>query len=319
MKHFFKNYFYFFLFSVLIIILAFVFVSLTPSLVNRTNIKSTTGRFGESLLRYREAKEIGSIDVLFLGSSHCYRGFDTRVFKKYGITSFNMGSSSQAPINSFYLLQDYTNIKPKVIVLEVYWAVLQGKGVESSIDLISNTKLSINNFKMALYSKSIMPINSWLYQYIHRIVYPLNKESQMISKNDLYISGGYVKSKKDSNKLISVEFTKSSIKEFTQLNYLDSINSYCNKRNIKLLLVSAPVYKEVYENITNFKEKMNSIENFSDSRNIKFINFNSNELYSEIPWSQKLDWYDNTHLTHRGVEKFNNHFINKYQYLLVRK
>lgn len=37
-----------------------------------------------------------NIDILFMGASHCYRGFDTNVTEEMlGCNTFNLGSSSQ--------------------------------------------------------------------------------------------------------------------------------------------------------------------------------------------------------------------------------
>ena len=46
-------------------------------------------------LRKIDADTTINIDVLVLGSSHAYRGFDPRIFKKAGIKLFNFGSSGQ--------------------------------------------------------------------------------------------------------------------------------------------------------------------------------------------------------------------------------
>ena len=54
-----------------ILILSFVAIAISPKFVHRTNIKSTKGGYGASLLRYREAKSFSEVDLVFLGSSHC--------------------------------------------------------------------------------------------------------------------------------------------------------------------------------------------------------------------------------------------------------
>ena len=46
------------------------------------NLKYSLGNNGHSFLRFKEAKEKRNIDILFLGSSHAYHGFDTRIFEK---------------------------------------------------------------------------------------------------------------------------------------------------------------------------------------------------------------------------------------------
>lgn len=48
-----------------------------------------------SSLMFNDLRKLNNCDILFLGSSHCYRGFDPRVFKNIGYNIFNLGTSSQ--------------------------------------------------------------------------------------------------------------------------------------------------------------------------------------------------------------------------------
>jgi len=320
MKKYFRNTIVFIGLSLICSVLVFTGISLSKSMVLRTNIKSTTGGYGASLLRYREAKRFtrDSIDVLFCGSSHCYRGFDIRIFSKAGISSFNMGSSAQTPLNTFYLLKDFTlNIHPSKIVLEVYWNTLQSKGVESAIDLISNTPLSYSNFKMGINTYSFEPVKTWFYQKIHRIKFPLDQEGLLPSKNDIYISGGFVETKRDTNKYV-LENTnnQTALNSLEQLVYIDSIYKYCKANHIELILINTPVYELVVQSISNYDEKIEEIKQFASYRNLSFIDFNSVELYQYGNWNPRIDWYDDTHLTQRGVVKFNTLFIEKYGVIL---
>lgn len=314
MKLFVKKICLFLMISVLGYSLIFILISFNPQLQIRTNIKSTTGGYGASLLRYREALKPNDIDVLFCGSSHCYRGFDTRIFKKAGIRSFNFGSSAQTPLNTFYLLKDFTaEMHPKKIVLEVYWITLQNRGIESAIDLISNTPLSNNNLKMALFTYSIEPIKTWLFQRIHRLKFSLEKEQLSRSKVDTYISGGFVETSRDTNKFYRNEpDLKQTLKPFVQLQYIDSIINYCQRNKIELILINTPVSEMIIHSILNYDEKINEIKLFASERKLQFIDFNTKENYKIGNWNPAIDWYDDTHLTQRGVEKFNKLLLKKY-------
>lgn len=318
MKVFFKKIFLFSFLAILATSLTFIFIAFTPNLQPRTNIKSTTGGYGASLLRYREALTYGKVDLVFLGSSHCYRGFDPRLFSEAGISSFNLGSSSQSPVNSYYLLKDFSPyLQPKIIILELYWATLNSNGIESSIDIISNSNLSNNNFKMALKSSSISPSLTWLYQKFHRINYPLEKEILLPSKVDCYISGGYVETTRNTNASTIITRNNTILKDFTQLNYVDSIYNFCHSNNIDLFLVIAPVNKAITKSIYNYNNRIEEMEIFAYKRNLIFLDFNSTQLYESVNWDVKGDWYDNSHLTHSGVEKFNHYILENYQELLI--
>lgn len=64
-----------------------------------------------------------SLDILFLGSSHAYRGFDPQQMESsWGIKSFNLGSSGQTPLTSLHVLQNAVlHQQPKMVVIELYF------------------------------------------------------------------------------------------------------------------------------------------------------------------------------------------------------
>src|SRR5688572_16583258 len=94
---------------------------------------------GNTLERHRELAQRGPVDVLFVGSSHSYRSFDPQWFKDRGVTTFNMGTTAQAPVNSYYLLERHLKkLAPKTVVYVLFWGVMSGDGIESFLDLSKN-------------------------------------------------------------------------------------------------------------------------------------------------------------------------------------
>ena len=102
------------------------------------------GSAGQMFNRVNDIPNHHGSDVLFIGSSHTYRGFDTRLFEKAGYKSFNLGSSAQTPMQTELLLHRYLDeINPKSIVFEVYHVLFQNDGIESMADLISNDHIDM--------------------------------------------------------------------------------------------------------------------------------------------------------------------------------
>ena len=99
-----------------------------------TNIPVGVAHRGESsLVRFRELQTVSDVDIIFIGSSHCYRGFDPRIFERLGLKTFNMGSTSQTPLNSYYLIRDKLDqLKPKLVIIELYPVILAGDGAYRS-------------------------------------------------------------------------------------------------------------------------------------------------------------------------------------------
>lgn len=80
-------------------------------------------------ITYHEMYEQDNIDVLFVGSSHCYRSFKPEILdEELGLNTFNVGSSSQFIDGSYMLIREaarYNDIKH--IYLEVYYDVARAE------------------------------------------------------------------------------------------------------------------------------------------------------------------------------------------------
>lgn len=70
-----------------------------------------------------------TLDVLFLGSSHMYKSIMTmEMWNRFGIASYNLGTSEQSIPSSYHLLKMALNRqKPKLVVLDLYMLSLEKK------------------------------------------------------------------------------------------------------------------------------------------------------------------------------------------------
>lgn len=149
---------------------------------------------GNTYNRLKEVKSVSNVQLLFLGSSHSYRGFDTRIFKENGVNTFNLGTTAQSPIQTQLLLKRYLDkLNPELIIFEVYPPTFSVDGVEPSLDVISNDKNDLYSLQMALNTNKIRLYNTLLYASI-RDVFSLNENFKSPTKlgNDTYIKGGFV-------------------------------------------------------------------------------------------------------------------------------
>lgn len=98
------------------------------------------GGAGHSQLRFEEATSQKDVDLLFIGSSHAYRNYDTRIFNKNKLRCFNLGSTAQTPIQTLKILQSLgENLSPKYLIIDFFLPLFYNEGIESSIDLLANT------------------------------------------------------------------------------------------------------------------------------------------------------------------------------------
>lgn len=272
-----------------------------------TNYNVYAGGTGQTLRRFRDIDNATNIDILFLGSSHTYRGFDPRIFASHGYTSFNMGSTSQTPLNTYYLLNKYfKQLRPKLVVLEVYPLLLSKDGIESFYDLVTNSPISYEMAEMAFALKNPHAIHILVKNGLERLRTPLTTINQKVIENEIYISGGYCETNVTKNKS---EFIKGSTEvavSETQLIYLNKIINLLNKTQAKLVIVTQPLPKEYCKTISNYNDVSNKISLLAKDKQLLYIDYNNNK----IKFDSNTDFYDKDHLTSAGVKKYNEILIN---------
>lgn len=305
MNIFIKKILFFFLFLVIFYpIVLFLWGSYTASSIF-PNLISCHGEYSLSHTRFKEAQNFDDVDVLFLGSSHTYRGFDPRIFEKEGIKSFNLGSSSQTPLQTKVLLNRYLEqLNPKLVIYEVYPGTFCIDGVESSLDIILNDENDFNSIKMALFINNIKVYNALIYSIIRDMIGLTSDYNNrpLADGVDHYISGGFVEREIQFNKKINYKSQNWVINE-KQIDVFKKNIDYIKERNIKVVLVQAPITQSLYKSYSNnntFDSLMNSFSEY----------YNFNDI---ICLDDSLHFYDNNHLNKIGVELFDNTLINVFK------
>ncbi|KAA6309773.1 hypothetical protein EZS27_038802, partial [termite gut metagenome] len=252
MQHFIKSIFLFVLYFLgMFCLLIFIHGTFAPDQVNP--FKSSYGHLHS---RLKEVKKIENVDILFLGSSHTYRAFDTRIFQKQGYFTFNLGSSAQTALQTKLLLKKYiTKLNPKLVVFEVNPNTFSNEGIESALDVINNEQLDSALVKM------VFTINH--YKTYRNLIYAFAKDLFKLNVNyhqpvkiaeNTYITGGYVERDLDFFK------EPQNIQKITwkpnkkQLEAFNEIISFFKEQNIYYMLVSTPITQQYYNSLTNRSE-----------------------------------------------------------------
>lgn len=266
----------------------------------KPNIKYRLGAYGHFFSRLKEVKTKHNIDILFLGSSHAYRGFDTRIFEQNGLSAFNLGSSAQTPMQTKVLLDRYLKqLNPKTVVYEVYPTTFTLDGVEAAIDLVSNDHNDVSSFEMALRTRNIKAFNSFLYASIIDLVGLEGTFSEpRLKGNDTYVPGGFVE-RKMSYKSTSAKAQQLNPLNIKQMRYFQANIEVLKSRGIKVILVYAPIPK------SSLPQSMPSAY-FDRLMQATGEYYNFNTL---IELDDSLHFYDADHLNQRGVELFNTKLL----------
>lgn len=266
----------------------------------KPNLQLKQGSYGHFNTRLKEVKTRENIDILFLGSSHAYRGFDVRIFEEKGLDVFNLGSSSQTPLQTEVLLDRYLDrLNPKLIVYEVYPVTFQNDGVEAALDLISNDENDLNSFDMVMDVHNLKVYNTYMFKLFSEFLELEDEFNEpSINAEDKYIQGGYVEK----------EIKYFQAKKFTEITWqvnsnqekaFDRIIQKFNDSGRNFLLVYAPITKDKYSSVLNGEWFDEYFDRFGT-----YYNFNEKENFVDT-----LHFYDYHHLNQKGVSLFNEMLI----------
>lgn len=269
----------------------------------RKSISYKIGGYGFLYSKIKDIEKHKNVDILIIGTSHAYRGLDTRIFKKNGISVLNLGSSIQSPIQTNILFNRYLDeINPKLVVYDVNPEIFNSDGVEAGLDLISNDYIAYDSFKMALKINSIKLYNTLIFAFYKQMI-NANKDfkENKFKSDDTYISGGYVEKKMKFNKNNTIYNRKPFEFRDLQMEWFDKNIELLNNKNIPFVLIHTPITKNLYKSKTDYS-KIDSLMNKKSHG--RYYDFNK-----LINLSDTLDFYDDNHLNTDGVKKFDNFFI----------
>jgi hypothetical protein len=309
MKKFFKNILKFLLFGFVFYIVSVVLWSqFVPFGFLKKNMLYPIGGKGFTHSRLIDADTTKNIDLLFLGSSHAFRGLDPRIYLENNIRAFNLGSPSQTPIQTKFLLENYLDqFNPSLVIFEVYPATFQNDGVESSLDLIANSENLAGTLRMSTQVNHLKTYNSLIYDLFRESLnLNTNYLEPKIKESDTYVAGGFVESSICQNQAPITDKIKENWKaseweiSSSQWNAFQDILLLLYERGIPYMLIQVPVTKlahELYEN-NSFIDSLFMSEG-------SYYNFNEILLLNDT-----TDFIDYHHLNQNGVKKVNAELLN---------
>ena len=260
--------------------------------------------------RIDEAAATKNVDILFLGSSHAYRSFDPRFYAKNNLKTFNLGSSSQTPIQTKMLLDQYLDsLNPKLVVFEVYPVVFQLDGLESALDFVANTKFHWRTAAMTSRVNHIKLYNALIYDVVRESTGQNDSIGPPSPTNkDTYVPGGFVETGITHNERpltaqqrIDFFHASRTIKRKQWNAFIDIIDELI-ARDIPYLLMQTPVTSEVAGLNSRMPMGWQSsldVDSLFEAQG-PYLNFND-----RMELDDSLDFKDYHHLNQRGVERLN--------------
>lgn len=279
------------------------------------NLKVPYGHEGHSLSRSKEVAALQSADILFLGSSLAYRGYDTRIFASLGIIPFNLGSNAQTPIQGEMLLARHLRrLRPTLVVLTLDPSILNNDGVEASLDLLANGPIDAHALTMALRTWHLKTWNTLVHCSAKRCLFgPLDHSESLRIGMNTYVPGGFVERDLEfakPRKLRASGKSKgpastdpSSLQDHThrQLAAIARMVDMLHREQVRFVIVDPPVSstrRASYGDHSDFASVMRSFGPYVDMHDLKGLD-------------DVEHFYDENHLNQRGVEFFNAALIER--------
>ena len=275
-----------------------------------------------------------SLDMVFIGSSHSYCTFEPDFFdRSLGTTSHQMGMPLQHADGSYFTLLEVFNYQtPKVVVMELYWDMLDDEFEPSQLDSLftamDNEELK-NRFMqevlpLSVGLKSLLPFINFQRDFFMETSnemkkfleekYNVTEEKEVTTAEEYYDKKGYIYTDKQmaeeeygpANQYNSFD-GKSWTMHPEQAKYLDKIISLCKENNAELIFVTAPVAITSFERIKNYEFVHQSIESFAVKNGISYHDYNL--INHSLDLLSDDNFQDDAHLNHSGVQIINRHFL----------
>lgn len=276
-----------------------------------------------------------NIDVLFVGSSHCYFSFvpeiTDEIFEK---NTFNVGSSSQGMDASYELIREVNKRNDlQQVYLEVYYR-MGASGENKDRDLMMGTNIisdymkpSLRKYAFLLQASSnehyvnsfIVARRDWekLYDpvYMRDLVkkkltddYRDYKYTYVTDNGQAYQGKGYVTNNGVAPEYYCFQCWPIYVDGFSKdwENSLKKIISYCDKEGIELTLVSAPMPNFALAGMGNYDDYLGKVNGIIEGTGVNYYDFNfCKEEY--IPNTSGI-FRDTDHLNTEGAELFSTVF-----------
>lgn len=250
-----------------------------------------------------------SVDVLFLGSSHAYCGFNTGVlWREQGIASYVLAGSQQPFWNSYHcLVEALKTQRPSLVVLDVYMAYIDTPYRDDSMAVLNTygMRWSLNRIEAI---KASAPKERWAdlllsYTQYHGRYAELGFSDILPYRGEeMYENwkGTILKFHTEAKQTPDVSsVTRREPMQARSEEYYRKILELCASEGIELLTVAVPYNAEAEK-----QPRINEAGALAKESGFAFVDFNL--LHGDIDMDFSFDMADNGHLNAWGGAKFSS-------------
>ena len=281
-------------------ILAFLILA---GLLKVLSSKETTGGYMNSLTQLSNTPK-DTIDVAFVGSSHCFAGIEPCIlWDEYGISAFDMSVSGQDKDSAIHCIKELCKTQsPKVVMVDMYALSYDKHGVEGNIyrNYLS-LKPSANSIQLVqdFYDNDLKKDLLFRFPIVHTRYRELDMYDFRRYRFNSYARGEEIPVY--THTPAEIVYENYEITEATPLStknekWLLELYELSQKENFELILMVIPFQFE-----SELQMLFNGAKEFADEYGITYINYT--DYADEMRLDGMQDFFDATHLNTYGAKK----------------
>lgn len=282
-----------------IVVFCIAFVILLNSVYKILAWKDTAGNYISSVESlYDLEKDV--VDVLFLGSSHCYCTINnSKLWEDYGIGSFSLAISGQDIASTYYCLVEALKTQsPQVVFVEVYNAIIEGYAVEGNLYRNTLSLKYSKNFYDAVDNMvgEEKKADYWLKWPIIHTRYAELQKGDFQSEFPAYLGYSAEFEVRPMSELVLYEGEERLPIPEASEKWLRKIIQLAEENEIQLCFFLSPCIAGEQE-----QKKFLYIEQLAQEEGVAYIN--TLKLKDELGIDVSKDFIDGSHTNYYGAEK----------------
>lgn len=253
---------------------------------------------GGTHLKFQQFDRTKKWDVIVLGSSHAYKGYDPLVFSLNDLEMYNLGTSNQHMMCSYQIIKNHINKDNcNLLILDMFDKVFANNDIESKSDIIQNVDDDKTAIATAFSSGDIRALNMITLRYFNKTMEPLNTDTIGYRNGYLKASKRLDPKRKDITKM-NWKYTPIP----SQKKYLGILLEHCRKEGLKIVAVSHPTPR-IYP-MRDHDKFLADVNPLLKKYNVPYYDYTN---YKEMG---NINFYsDPTHLNQIGTIRFNKMLI----------
>lgn len=262
-----------------------------------------------------------SVDVLFLGSSHCAAAFSpVELYRKHGIRSYNLGCEQQNLLVSYYWLLEALRFQsPEYVFLDVFMLFpynedeilnTSEESMRKSVDIMKWSHVKF----MAVYDICRFDTSQELASYL----FPngrFHTRWKELQENDFTLQAMAAQETLMGFRPLDFNVDITGYQPFGQIFdgeaayaemvpamqvYLDKITALCQDKGIQLVLVKTPT-------MFYSREAYNTVCLYALEHGLQYLDFNEETLYAAAELDFSTDSCDTDHVSAAGALKISDY------------